>query len=114
MPSVPKRPIYRNRKWLNAAEGQSCVNCGAQDGTVVAAHYQGYRAGRYGKGKGQKPDDYLVADLCHKCHSKFDTYEVADPNQTEFQKKIDHSEQFQHLILLTIKRRLAQGFAFRT
>ena len=63
----------RSKKLLSAARGESCVNCGTQDGTVVAAHYQGLRSHQYGKGKGQKPHDILVADLCVKCHSALTT-----------------------------------------
>lgn len=111
MLSIPKRVPYRNKEWLKAAQGQSCVNCSAQLDTTVGAHYQGMRAEQYGKGKGQKPDNIFSADLCDKCHRAFDQYKIADENQTHFQKKIDHSEQFQHAILLTIIRRLTeQGF----
>lgn len=46
----------------------SCQHCGADDGTVVAAHtnWQG------GKGKGIKADDNLIASLCHDCHMEID------------------------------------------
>ena len=52
-----KRVPLKSKKMLNGAKDQSCVNCGARDGTVVAAHYQGIRAGEFGKGTGKKPDD---------------------------------------------------------
>lgn len=101
-----QRPI-RCKKLLAAARGASCVNCGARDGTIVAAHYQGLRSAHYGKGKSQKPHDILVADLCHKCHAAFDNYEVGEG--VGFLKKIDASEQFQHLILKTLIRRINEG-----
>lgn len=104
-----KREPYRNKKWLAGAEGQCCVNCGAQDDTVVAAHYQGFRALSVGKGKSQKPDDYMVADLCARCHLKFDSYETSDL-ETKTLRQIDHSEQFLFLVAMTIRRRLEQGF----
>ena len=43
--------------------------CGAQDGTVVAAHSNQLRDG---KGKGIKAHDYRIAALCHRCHHEID------------------------------------------
>ena len=105
--AISKDQPIRSKKLLSSARGASCVNCGAQDDTVVSAHYQGLRSLSYGKGKGQKPHDILVADLCHKCHTAFDNYENGEGD--EFQRKIDRSEQFQHAILLTIIRRIREG-----
>jgi hypothetical protein len=102
-----KEVPIRSKKLLSAARGEPCVNCGRNDGTVVAAHYQGLRSSQYGKGKGQKPHDILVADLCHKCHSAFDNYEIGEG--TGLAKKIDASEQFQHLIFKTLIRRIHKG-----
>ena len=89
---------------LDGAKGQSCVNCGAADGTVVAAHYTGMRSHRFGKGTGHKPHDLCVADLRQNCHYKFD---VAFDGSS-FEKKIDLSEQFLFLIIQTLLRRVAQ------
>lgn len=75
---LTKNVPIRSKKLLAAARGESCVNCGVSDDTIVAAHYQGLRSHQYGKGKGQKPHDILVADLCHKCHHAFDSYKVGD------------------------------------
>ena len=105
--AIFKDEPIRSKKLLSASRGAACVNCGAQDDTVVAAHYQGLRSHTYGKGKGQKPHDILVADLCHRCHSAFDQYESGDGD--DFQRKIDRSEQFQHAILMTIIRRIREG-----
>ena len=96
--------MIRSKKLLAGAKGQSCVNCGASDGTVVAAHYTGMRSQRFGKGTGHKPHDLCVADLCHKCHHKFD---VAFDGSS-FEKKIDLSEQFLFLIIQTLIRRVSQ------
>jgi hypothetical protein len=104
---ISKDEPVRSKKLLSAARGESCVNCGKRDETVVAAHYQGLRSHTYGKGKGQKPHDIFVADLCHKCHAQFDDYEYGEGQG--FDKKIDRSEQFQHLVLMTILRRIRQG-----
>jgi len=63
--------MTRSRKYLNAAEGQSCVNCGVNDGTVMAAHYQGMRSHAYGKGRGIKPSAAPVFRL-----DTFDIYAI--------------------------------------
>ena len=65
---------YRNRDYLALARGKPCVSCGAQDGTVVAAHYCGTGAGSLGKGMGQKAHDFCVAFLCAECHQMYDEY----------------------------------------
>jgi len=101
----------RSDKLLAAAKDQACVNCGVNDGTVVAAHYQGIRADAFGKGKGIKPHDLCIADLCAKCHQKFDTYAasyVDDP----YMRKIDLSERFLFCIMQTLVRRVKQGILF--
>jgi len=101
---------HRSKNYLAAAKGQACVFCGARDGTVVGAHLTGLRAQEFGKGKGVKPHDICIADLCSKCHHAFDTYAVGSaPADNDFVKKIDHSEQFLTCILRTIVRRIGQG-----
>jgi len=97
--------LIRSKKLLDAAKDQACLNCGARDGTVVAAHYTGLRSHLLGKGTGHKPHDFCIADLCHRCHHKFD---VAFDGSS-FEKKIDLSEQFLFLIIQTILRRIDQG-----
>jgi hypothetical protein len=107
--------IVRSKKLLNGARDQSCVNCGARDGTVVAAHYQGMRSHLLGKGTGHKPHDICVADLCHKCHRAFDLYQISPLDESissvgdPYAKKIDVSEQFLFNIMKTILRRIDQG-----
>ena len=60
---------YRNKKLLEACRQLECQLCGAEDGTVCAAHsnWQGD-----GKGMGIKASDAAVASLCHKCHMEID------------------------------------------
>lgn len=99
--SLMKQPTWRSRKYLDQARGQQCVRCGAWSETVVAAHYTGYRQHTYGKGRGVKPSDVAVADLCRECHEHFD--------RPEQRKSTEASEEFLHCILLTIMRRLAAG-----
>jgi len=60
---------YRNRRLLDLAEGQRCVMCGADDGTVVAAHSN---LSEHGKGMGVKAHDSMHAWLCHRCHAEYD------------------------------------------
>jgi hypothetical protein len=84
----------------NAARGESCVRCGAQDETVVGAHYTGYRRLSYGGGLGRKVHDLLIAHLCENCHHWMDT------ESREKHHGYEHSEEFQHLILLTLLRLL--------
>jgi len=61
--------MYRSRKLLDAARELPCQHCGAQDGTVVAAHSNQLRDG---KGRGLKAHDYRIASLCYRCHSELD------------------------------------------
>jgi hypothetical protein len=94
----------RSKKMLKGADGQSCMNCGVRDGTVVAAHYTGMRSHAFGKGTGTKPHDLLIADLCRACHAAFD-----GASGNLLADKIDKSEQFLYLILQTLLRRVDQG-----
>jgi uncharacterized Fe-S cluster-containing radical SAM superfamily protein len=85
-----------------AAEGQSCVRCGIEDGSIVLAHYTGVRRGAYGGGLSLKCHDIFGAHLCGACHRYMDT------ESRDRAKRWEHSEEFQHYILLTIKRLLDQ------
>ena len=61
--------MYRNQKLLEIVREFNCVLCGAEDGTVVAAHSNQLRDG---KGKGIKAHDYRIAALCYRCHMAID------------------------------------------
>ena len=61
--------MYRNKKLLEIVRESPCQNCGAQDGTICAAHSNQLRDG---KGRGIKADDFRVAALCFRCHSELD------------------------------------------
>ena len=100
----------RSKKLLRGAKDQSCVNCGARDGTVVAAHYTGLRSYSFGKGRGIKPHDLCIADLCASCHNKFDTnHSSLSDMKGEFPKRVDRSEQFLFCVIQTLIRRIDQG-----
>ncbi len=60
---------YRNKKLLETVRGSPCQLCGAEDGTVVAAHSNQLRDG---KGRSIKAHDYRIAALCFSCHSQID------------------------------------------
>lgn len=64
-----QRQPYRNQKILDAARGEACTICEANDGTTVAAHLNESWAG---KGAGQKADDCAVMFLCARCHDIYD------------------------------------------
>lgn len=56
-------------KLLRAAKDSPCQACGADDGTIVAAH--GPKS-ICGGGMGMKPTDLAVAYLCAECHDVVD------------------------------------------
>jgi len=61
--------MYRHEKLLKAVRDCPCQHCGAQDGTVVAAHSNQLIDG---KGRGLKAHDYRIAALCFRCHAELD------------------------------------------
>lgn len=61
---------YRNKKLTQSAKHESCVSCGADNGTIVWAHSNSQR---HGKGMGIKAHDLFGAYLCYKCHAKYDS-----------------------------------------
>jgi ribosomal protein S27AE len=61
--------MYRNKKLLEIVRQSPCQNCGAQNGTIVAAHSNQLRDG---KGRGIKSSDFRIAALCFRCHSELD------------------------------------------
>ena len=60
---------YRDARLLRAVREAPCMMCGAQDGTVVAAHSNQLRDG---KGRSIKAHDYRIAALCFRCHGEID------------------------------------------
>lgn len=61
--------MYRNKKLLEVVRESPCQHCGAQDGSVVAAHSNSLSDG---KGRGIKAHDFKVAALCFRCHTELD------------------------------------------
>lgn len=80
------------------ARDQSCVRCGAEDGTVVLAHYFGPRRHNYGGGMSRKGSDLIAAHLCANCHS------YMDRESRNKESRWLLSEEFLHLCALTLLR----------
>lgn len=101
----------------DAAKDQRCVRCNAKDETVVGCHYTGARRLAYGGGMGRKVHDLVIAHLCGGCHRWMDQL-LRAPARVESRDEEDalqdtlkwmHSEEFQHLIILTLIRLYDQG-----
>jgi Protein of unknown function (DUF1364) len=90
-------------KLRDAARDQACVRCHLNDGTVVLAHYFGWRRHAYGGGMSRKGHDAIGAHLCTQCHREMDTL------LRSRDKRCEHSEEFLHLVCLTIIRLMEQG-----
>jgi hypothetical protein len=86
----PKHNYVRSKKLLENARLIPCQQCGADDGTVVAAHTNWGG----GKGRGIKADDNLIASLCFDCHSQLD--------QGAAMTKSDRQEMWEHAHKLTV------------
>jgi hypothetical protein len=61
---------WRSKKLTQSAKHESCVSCGADDGTIVWAHSNEQK---HGKGMGIKAHDLFGAFLCYRCHTAYDT-----------------------------------------
>jgi hypothetical protein len=81
--------MYRNKKLLEVVREAPCMNCGAQDGTVVAAHSNWLRDG---KGKGIKAHDYRIAALCFRCHMMLDQGKDMSKQERQDQWELAHRE----------------------
>ena len=97
---------YRNRAYLDDAEGRECIRCGASASTVCARHYNGLRQHAFGKGRGIKCDDLLTADFCMSCDAEFSEGEGG-------RKSIDRSEEFMFWCWQTLRRRIASGWELK-
>ena len=83
---------YRNSRLLELAEDKHCMNCGAHDGTVVAAHSN---LQEHGRGHAHQAHDCFHAWLCWRCHSWLDHGAVSpDPSGVYQATKADKAEMF--------------------
>jgi hypothetical protein len=71
-------------KLLALAHGKSCVDCGNEDGTIVAAHSNLLE---HGKGRGIKAHDGMSAWLCFRCHSELDQGKAMSKQEREVYTK---------------------------
>jgi len=87
------------------SQDNPCIRCG-RTGTTCGRHYNGLRQNLYGKGRGIKANPLLVADLCDKCDADFQ--EGSSP-KNDLEARIEYSEEFQHLCLMSLIRRQEKG-----
>jgi|TARA_R110000824_G_scaffold381515_1_gene574293 NADP-dependent 3-hydroxy acid dehydrogenase YdfG len=66
---LKKDKRWESKKYTNWVATLNCVNCNAQDGTVVAHHLKG-RLSPLSGGAGYKASDWLTMPLCYGCHTK--------------------------------------------
>lgn len=64
-----KKDTYRNKKLTELARDESCIDCGADDGTIVWAHANLLE---FGKGRSLKCSDAAGMLLCYRCHTELD------------------------------------------
>ena len=96
-------------KITKSANGQMCVRCGSNDGTICARHYNGLRQHMYGKGKGIKCHDIASAELCAECDSLFSEGVSVEYDDGRAGKSTTRSEAFLHYCMLTNIARLERG-----
>lgn len=76
----PKTKYLRDKKRLQACRSLPCQHCGAEDGTVVAAHSN---KGIHGKGRSIKASDEFIAALCFTCHANIDQGNISKQERTD-------------------------------
>lgn len=89
--TIAKRDYVRSPALREIMRGIPCQHCGADDGTVCAAHSNW---AIHGKGKSIKADDNYAASLCAKCHTLLDQGLLFDHERkrmwwTAFDKTVD-------------------------
>lgn len=93
---IPKHEYIRSPKLLKAAREIPCQSCGADNGTVVAAHTN------WGGGRGRsvKADDNLIASLCYTCHAELDQGRLLSKEQRKQLWVVAHYKTVRKLVLL--------------
>ena len=66
---MSQRDYVRSPHLIQACRMIPCQHCGANDGTIRAAHSN---AGEHGNGRGIMASDQFVAALCAFCHDKLE------------------------------------------
>ena len=90
----------------HARSGLPCIRCDREDGTVCGRHYNGLRQHQYGKGRAIKCQPLAVADFCTRCDAEFQEGSVP---KSDYARRIEYSEEFQHWVLMTLIRRAELG-----
>lgn len=93
----PKHQYIRSKELLEAARKIPCQWCGADDGTIVAAHTNW----GHGKGRGIKADDNMIASLCFPCHTELD--------QGKMMTKMERIGMWRTAHERTVEKLVAQG-----
>ena len=111
--SYLKRIPYRNKAYLNGAEGEQCTfrgpTCNGDTTTVVACHSN---LGEDGKGMRQKADDDCSFYGCSACHDYYDGAWVPLKNSDASErahKKGEVQAMADRAIIRTMRRRREQG-----
>jgi hypothetical protein len=78
---------WRSEKLLIAVRQLPCQWCGAEDGTVCAAHSNQLRDG---KGRSLKAADYRIAALCHTCHAEIDQGKTMNKEERQTRWELAH------------------------
>jgi len=108
MASFPKPHTFRCARLrelintLGARRELACMDCGANDGTVVAAH------SNYGKGGAIKASDSSLCALCFTCHSRLDQPGL------DARPKAERREYEARMNLATLRHLLERGFLIVT
>lgn len=107
MTSFFKEPRWESKRLRDSANGESCANCGQQDGTVVGAHGN---EGIFGKGKGLKAHDCFLAYLCQLCHDYVDHRNPTDRTGVWGDTQADRRECFRRAMFVTWLRWARRGW----
>lgn len=94
----PKHKYIRSETLMRNAREIPCQHCGADDGTVVAAHTNSGG----GKGRSIKADDNLIASLCYRCHMEIDQGSNLSKEQRQMLWQKAHRKTVQRLVTLQL------------
>lgn len=97
--AVAQKFHYTNPKIHKHAEGQVCQCCGADDGTIVAAHCNQQE---HGRGAFLQAHDLFLAYLCSKCHYWLDYGKGTSPCGLYQDTRQDKKEMFAQAMCKTL------------
>jgi cytochrome c len=97
MLAYPKTNNVRSTALMLAYRTLPCQHCGAEDGTVVAAH-SNWSA--HGKARSMKAGDQYCASLCFICHRELDQGSSMDEEDRKRMWHEAHVRTVQKLVIL--------------